>query len=175
MQSHMNLKIKFREGFRPFAPMVLTAEASNYFHVRQDSPYMLLVYPVQQTHRRPATDAAGKSGIELLKVARSDIPAVTHVDYSARVQTVDPIRNAFMHHVISRFRERTGCGVIVNTSFNVRGEPIVNTAEDAYRCFMATEIDCLVIGNRFLTRENQQNKPLTDHERASWLRRFELD
>jgi carbamoyltransferase len=91
------------------------------------------------------------------------------------VQTVDPARNAFMHGVLNRFRERTGCPVIVNTSFNVRGEPIVNTAEDAYRCFMATEIDCLVVGNRFLSRTRQNNKSLTDHERAAWLRRFELD
>jgi carbamoyltransferase len=175
MQSHMNLKIKFREGFRPFAPMVLAEEASDYFDVSQESPYMLLVYPVNNQHRRAVGDAAGKTGIHLLKATRSDIPAVTHVDYSARVQTIDPARNPFMHRVLSRFRERTNCGVIINTSFNVRGEPIVNTAEDAYRCFMATEIDCLVIGNRFLSREKQQNKPLTDHERAAWLRRFELD
>ncbi|HEY2415866.1 MAG TPA: carbamoyltransferase [Pirellulaceae bacterium] len=175
MQSHMNLKIKFREGFRPFAPMVLADEASDYFDLRQESPYMLLVYPVSNQHRRAAADAAGKTGIDLLKITRSDIPAVTHVDYSARVQTVDPARNPFMHGVLSRFCERANCGVIINTSFNVRGEPIVNTAEDAYRCFMATEIDCLVIGNRFLSREKQQNKPFTDHERAAWLRRFELD
>jgi carbamoyltransferase len=175
MQSHMNLKIKFREGFRPFAPMVLADQAADYFDMRQESAYMLLVYPVSIQHRRTAVEAAGKTGIDLLKVARSDIPAVTHVDYSARVQTIDPVRNPFMHRVVSRFRERTGCSVIVNTSFNVRGEPIVNTAEDAYRCFMATEIDCLVIGNRFLSREQQENKPLTDHERAAWLRRFELD
>jgi carbamoyltransferase len=174
MQSHMNLKIKFREGFRPFAPMVLADEAANYFDLRQESPYMLLVYPVSKAHRREI-DAAGKTGIDLLKVTRSDIPAVTHVDYSARVQTVDPVRNPFINGVMQRFRERTGCGVIVNTSFNVRGEPIVNTAEDAYRCFMATEIDCLVVGNRFLTREKQANPPLNDQERAAWLRRFELD
>jgi carbamoyltransferase len=174
MQSHMNLKIKFREGFRPFAPMVLADEAANYFDARQESPYMLLVYPVSQGHRREV-NVAGQNGIDLLKVTRSDIPAVTHVDYSARVQTVDPARNPFIDGVMRRFRERTGCGVIVNTSFNVRGEPIVNTAEDAYRCFMATEIDCLVVGNRFLIREKQANPPLNDHERAAWLRRFELD
>jgi carbamoyltransferase len=174
MQSHMNLKIKFREGFRPFAPMVLAESANEYFAIRQDSPYMLLVYPVRDDRRRQvATDS--KFGLDLLKLPRSDIPAVTHVDYSARVQTVDAIRNPFMHSVLTRFRDRTGCSVIVNTSFNVRGEPIVNTVEDAYRCFMATEIDCLVVGNRFLDRDRQQNRPLNDHERAHWLRRFELD
>lgn len=174
MQSHLNLKVKFRENFRPFAPMVLVEEAAAYFDVRQESPYMLLVYPVQEQHRR-RVEANGKFGIELLKLPRSDIPAVTHVDYSARVQTVDRDRNPFMHAVLTKLRERTACSVIVNTSFNVRGEPIVNTVEDAYRCFMATEIDCLVIGNRFLDREHQKNRPLNDHERANWLRRFELD
>jgi carbamoyltransferase len=176
MQSHMNLKIKFREGFRPFAPMVLAEDAEQYFDLRQESPYMLLVYPVCEKLRRAvARQDQEKFGIELLNLPRSDIPAVTHVDYSARVQTVDRHRNPFLHEVLSRFRDRTGCSVIVNTSFNVRGEPIVNTVEDAYRCFMATEIDCLVVGNRFLERQRQQNRPLTDHERATWLRRFQLD
>jgi carbamoyltransferase len=174
MQSHMNLKIKFREGFRPFAPMVLAEDAKQYFDLRQESPYMLLVYPVCEKRRRLVASQE-KFGIDLLKLPRSDIPAVTHVDYSARVQTVDPHRNPFLHAVLGRFRDRTGYSVIVNTSFNVRGEPIVNTVEDAYRCFMATEIDCLVVGNRFLERHRQQNRPLTDHERATWLRRFELD
>jgi carbamoyltransferase len=174
MQSHMNLKIKFREGFRPFAPIVLAEDAHQYFDVRQESPYMLLVYPVCKQHRC-AVASDGKFGIESLQVPRSDIPAVTHVDYSARVQTVDRQRNPFMYGVLERFRDRTGSSVMINTSFNVRGEPIVNTVEDAYRCFMATEIDCLVVGNRFLERERQQNKPLNDHERANWLRRFELD
>jgi carbamoyltransferase len=176
MQSHMNLKIKFREGFRPFAPMVLAEDAEQYFDLRQESPYMLLVYPVSENRRRaPAPLDQEKFGIDLLNLPRSDIPAVTHVDYSARVQTVDRRRNPFLHDVLTRFRDRTGCSVIVNTSFNVRGEPIVNTVEDAYRCFMATEIDCLVVGNRFLERHRQPNRPLTDHERANWLRRFELD
>ena len=174
MQSHMNFKIKFREGFRPFAPIVLADDADQYFDLRQESPYMLLVYPVRRERRR-ATVIDGKFGIEALQVPRSDIPAVTHVDYSARVQTVDAERNPFLHGVLKRFRDQTGCSVMINTSFNVRGEPIVNTVEDAYRCFMATEIDCLVVGNRFLDREQQQNKPLNDHERANWLRRFELD
>jgi carbamoyltransferase len=174
MQSHMNRKIKFREGFRPFAPIVLAEDAEQYFDVRQESPYMLLVYPVREERRRKAaTD--GKFGIDALQVPRSDIPAVTHVDYSARVQTVDGRRNPFLYGVLQRFRERTGCSVMINTSFNVRGEPIVNTVEDAYRCFMATEIDCLVVGNRFLDREQQQHQPFNEHERAQWLRRFELD
>jgi carbamoyltransferase len=174
MQSHMNLKVKFRESFRPFAPMVLAEDAGQYFATRQESPYMLLVYPVAR-NRRLATAADGKSGLDLLKQLRSDIPAVTHVDYSARVQTVDPIRNPLLHGVLQRFRAATGCSVIINTSFNVRGEPIVSTVEDAYRCWMATEIDCLVIGNRWLARDRQQNRPLTDDERKNWLRRFELD
>ena len=128
-------------------------------------------------------DQAGKQqageqepfGIALLKIPRSDIPAVTHVDYSARVQSIDPVRNPFIHGVLTRFKSLTGCSVIVNTSFNVRGEPIVNTAEDAYRCFMATEIDCLVVGNRFLTRATQPHPPLDDATREQWLKRFELD
>lgn len=175
MQTHMNLKIKFRESFRPFAPMVLADDASTYFDIRQESPYMLLVYPVKEEMRVPTGDTNGRSGIELLNIVRSQIPAVTHVDYSARVQTIDKERNPFMFGVISAFKEKTGCSVIVNTSFNVRGEPIVNTAEDAFRCFMATEIDCLVIGNRFFSKEEQANRPLNDEQRDEWLRRFELD
>jgi carbamoyltransferase len=174
MQSHMNLKIKFREGFRPFAPLVLAEDADQYFEMPQDSPYMLLVYPVRE-HLRKQVAADGKFGIELLQQPRSEIPAVTHVDYSARVQTVDRGRHPLLHDVLRRFRDRTGTSVVVNTSFNVRGEPIVCTAQDAYRCFMATEIDCLVVGNRFLTRSEQRNPPLTEHERSCWLQRFELD
>lgn len=174
MQSHLNLKVKFRESFRPFAPMVLAEDAEEYFDIRQESPYMQFCFPVLEGHRLPVK-ANGATGIELLKLIRSDIPAVTHLDYSARVQTVDPHRHPLMHATLRRFRELTGCSVIVNTSFNVRGEPIVNTAEDAYRCFMATEIDCLVIGNRFFRRDQQKEKPLTEDERSRWLRRFELD
>jgi carbamoyltransferase len=174
MQSHLNLKIKFREGFRPFAPMVLAEAAADWFGVRQPSPYMLLVSPVLEKHRLKADDK-GLSGIDLLKVPRSTIPAVTHVDYSARVQSIDAQRHPFMRGVLERFAAATGCPVMVNTSFNVRGEPIVNSAEDAYRCFMATEIDCLVIGNRWLERDRQKNCPLTETERARWLQRFELD
>ncbi len=174
MQSHLNLKVKFRESFRPLAPMVLAEDAPQYFALRQESPYMLLVYPVRDERRRPV-ETAGRFGIELLQTSRSDIPAVTHVDWSARLQTVDRARNPFMHGVLERFRDLTGCSVMINTSFNVRGEPIVNTVEDAYRCFMATEIDCLVVGNRFLQRDQQKNRPLNAHERARWLRRFEID
>jgi carbamoyltransferase len=174
MQSHMNLKIKFRESFRPFAPMVIAEEARDWFDTTQESPYMLLVYPVTERRRVPV-DASGLFGIDLLKASRSEVPAVTHVDHSARVQTVDAERNPFMAGVLRRFKAITGCPVIINTSFNVRGEPIVNTVEDAYRCFMATEIDCLVAGNRFLEREKQMNRPLDDDQRAQWLQRFELD
>lgn len=174
MQSHMNLKIKFRESFRPFAPMVLVEDAAEYFEIVQESPYMLLAYPVKES-RRLEVETQDLFGIDLLKVPRSHIPAVTHVDYSARIQTVDKKRNPFMHGVLSQFKVLTGCSVIVNTSFNVRGEPIVNTAEDAYRCFMATEIDYLVIGNRFFDRNAQKQKSFTEKERTQWLRRFELD
>jgi carbamoyltransferase len=174
MQSRMNLKVKFRESFRPFAPMVLADDAQQYFDCRQESPYMLLVYPVAESHRKEI-DQSGQFGIDLLKLARSDIPAVTHVDYSARLQTIDAERNPFMYGVLSHFKRQTGCSVIVNTSFNVRGEPIVNTAEDAYRCFMATEIDALVVGNRYLERTRQPHPPLDEAARAQWLQRFELD
>jgi carbamoyltransferase len=135
---------------------------------------MLFCYPIVEK-RRIAFERDGLFGIELLKQPRSDLPAITHIDYSARVQTVDQSRNPFIYGVLTRFKNLTGCSVIVNTSFNVRSEPIVNTAEDAFRCFMATEIDCLVIGNRFLEREDQKGKPLSDAEREQWLRRFVLD
>ncbi len=174
MQSHLNLKVKFRESFRPFAPMVLAEDATEYFDITQESPYMLLCYPVAASHRREVVDD-GSFGIEKLKQIRSDIPAVTHVDYSARVQTIDHERNPFIYDILTQFKQMTGSSVIVNTSFNVRGEPIVNSAEDAYRCFMATEIDCLVVGNRFMRREEQKNRPLNDADRDKWLRRFELD
>ena len=176
MQSHMNLKIKFRESFRPFAPMVLAEDAKEYFDISQESPYMLFAFPVR-AGKRVAPPDAQKSlwGIDLLKVPRSVIPAVTHVDCSARVQTIDLARNPFMHGVITAFKRRTGCGVIINTSFNIRGEPIVNTVEDAYRCFMATDIDCLVAGDRLMERARQHVVPMSDAERNQWMERFELD
>ncbi len=176
MQTRMNLQIKFRESFRPFAPMVLAEDVDKYFDVSQDSPYMLLAFPVKESHRLKLTkEQEALWGIDSLKVPRSTIPAVTHVDYSARVQTIDTDRNPFIHGVLSAFKERTGGSVIINTSFNVRGEPIVNTAEDAFRCFLATGIDCLVVGNRFLEKSEQVNVPMTDEERQIWLGKFDLD
>jgi carbamoyltransferase len=174
MQSRMNQKIKFRESFRPFAPVVLAEKARDWFDLDVESPYMLLTAAVTGKRRRDVA-AATLRGFDRLSVARSEIPAVTHVDDSARVQTVDATRNPFLHAVLAEFDRLTGCPVAVNTSFNVRGEPIVNTVEDAYRCFMATEIDDLVAGNRFLTREEQRNRPLNDAERQQWLQRFDLD
>jgi len=176
MQSHMNLKIKFRESFRPFAPMVLAEDAGEYFDMHQPSPYMLLVSPVTESRRiAPGAEQSQLWGIDLLNVPRSDIPAVTHVDYSARVQTVDARRSPFMHGLLSEFKRRTESSVIVNTSFNVRGEPIVAAVRDAYRCFMATEIDCLIAGNRLLYRERQKNRPMNQAEREKWLGGFDLD
>jgi carbamoyltransferase len=156
--------------------MVLAEDACDYFDLRQESPYMLLAYPVVE-RRRIAPDADQRKlwGIDLLKVPRSDVPAITHVDYSARVQTVDAARNPFMHGVLSQFKAITGCSVIINTSFNVRGEPIVCTAADAYRCFMATDIDCLVAGNRLFFREQQKSAGMDQAQRQRWLANFELD
>lgn len=174
MQRRMNLKIKFRESFRPFAPMVIEERARDYFDCRQESPYMLLVYPVLESRRLPF-EPGDLWGMDLLDLPRSEIPAVTHIDYTARIQTVDRERHPFIHGVLLRFEEMTGCPVVVNTSFNVRGEPIVNTVEDAYRCFMATDIDSLLIGNRLLRKESQKKLPMNDEERRQWLRRFDLD
>ena len=150
MQSVMNLKVKFRESFRPFAPIVRRERVADYFELDEDSPYMLLVAPVQAALRQPLP--AGLSGFDRLKAGRSTIPAVTHVDYSARVQTVTREDNARLYDLLLRFEQATGCGVLVNTSFNVRGEPIVCTPDDAYRCFMNTEMDYLVLGNFIIER-----------------------
>ncbi|MGO8741060.1 MAG: carbamoyltransferase [Limisphaerales bacterium] len=150
MQSVMNLKVKFRESFRPFAPVVRRERAADYFELDEDSPYMLLAAPVRAGLRLPLP--AGKSGFDLLKAGRSTIPAVTHVDYSARLQTVTREVNPRLYDLLLRFEQATGCGVLVNTSFNVRGEPIVCTPDDAYRCFMNTEMDFLVIGNFVIER-----------------------
>ena len=156
MQSTLNLKVKYRESFRPFAPSVLREEVHNWFDLKGDSPYMLFVADVVQSHRQPvAIDQSQLFGIEKLKVVRSDIPAVTHVDYSARVQTVDAQTNPRYHALLSAFKQRTGCPVLVNTSFNIRGEPIVCTPEDAFRCFMGTEIELLAVGNCLLRKEDQ--------------------
>jgi carbamoyltransferase len=170
-QSVMNLKIKYRESFRPFAPSVLREDVGEYFELDVDSPYMLLVAPIAETRRkRLSAEDREKFGIELLNVPKSDIPAVTHVDYSARIQTVHADTNPRYHRLIGRFKQLTGYGVVVNTSFNVRGEPIVCTPEDAFRCFMGTEMDELYVGNFRLVKD-QQDPTLRD----SYYRKFDLD
>ena len=156
MQRLLNRKIKFRESFRPFAPAVLRDQVSDYFELEEDSPYMLLVAPIKPSRRRKLTDdEVATEGLEKLNVVRSDVPAVTHVDNSARIQTVDKNTNPKFHRLLEAFRARTGCGVLINTSFNVRDEPIVCTPADAYRCFMATEMDAVVIGNALLIKDAQ--------------------
>ena len=156
MQRTLNLKVKYRESFRPFAPSVLREDVADWFELDGDSPYMLIVADVVEQRRRAMSDAECRLfGIDKLNIPRSNIPAVTHVDYSARIQTVHRETNPRYHALISRFKELTGCPVLVNTSFNVRGEPIVCTPEDAFRCFMGSEIDVLVIGNCFLRKEDQ--------------------
>jgi carbamoyltransferase len=157
MQRTLNLKVKYRESFRPFAPSVLREDVADWFELDIDSPYMLLVADVAKSHRRQMTETEDALfGIDKLNVARSDIPAVTHIDYSARVQTVHAKTNPRYHALITRFKELTGCPVLVNTSFNVRGEPIVCTPDDAFRCFMGSEIDLLVVGNCVLEKRNQR-------------------
>ena len=176
MQSVMNLKIKFRESFRPFAPSVLEDHVAEHFEVRprESSPYMLLVAGVRDARRADAeSQMAGLSGIDKLKVLRSEIPAVTHVDYSARIQTVDPDRHGRYHALIEAFKRRTGCPVIINTSFNVRGEPIVCTPEDAYRCFLGTNMDALVLEHCVLLKEEQA---AVDGDKVrEYLDQFKLD
>lgn len=177
MQSVMNLKIKFRESFRPFAPIVLREYVDKCFEMRpyEDSPYMLLVAPVRQDLRERPDDArADAFGIDKLHQKRSCIPAVTHVDYSARVQTVDSQRNPLTHKLLKRFHETTGCPVMINTSFNVRSEPIVCTPQDAYRCFLATEIDVLVMGRHVIRKAAQKQAP-DEQARAAHLAQFQLD
>jgi len=172
MQSTMNLKIKYRESFRPFAPSVLEEEVSTQFEMTAKSPYMLLVAPVKEELRKPMTAEQDKLfGIEKLNIPRSAIPAVTHVDYSARVQTVNKETNPRYHNLIKTFHRRTGCPTIVNTSFNVRGEPIVCTPQDAYRCFMRTEMDALVLENQILLKEEQPKEERDEN----WMQEFELD
>ena len=172
MQSVMNLKIKYRESFRPFAPSVLAEKVSDYFEIESASPYMLLVAPVKKTIRKRMNSRQQQLfGIDKLNVPRSEIPAVTHVDYSARIQTVHQETNPRYHDLIQHFEQQTGCGVIVNTSFNVRGEPIVCTPEDAYRCFMRTEMDYLVLENFLLAKIEQT--PWEKDE--AWKQEFELD
>ena len=171
MQKMLNLKVKFRESFRPFAPSVLREDLSEWFDLNHDSPYMLLVDAVREERRRKMTDAEDKLfGIEKLNIRRSDIPAVTHIDYSARIQTVHFETNPRYHKLISAFKEKTGCPVVVNTSFNVRGEPIVCTPEDAFRCFMGTDIEWLAVGNTILRKEEQDASLAEDYKN-----KYELD
>jgi carbamoyltransferase len=172
MQSVMNLKIKYRESFRPFAPAIVSERVSDFFDIDHASPYMLLVAPVRKEHRIPMTaEQESLFGIERLNIPRSKIPAVTHVDYSARIQTVHKETNPRFHMLINLFDEITGCPVLVNTSFNVRGEPIVGSPEDAYRCFMRTEMDYLVLENLLLSKTDQPSWKQDD----SWKTEFELD
>ena len=179
MQSTMNLKIKFRESFRPFAPSVLAEYADEWFELTPEdkepiaSPYMLLVAPVKADKRREISpeDEQKCEGIGKLKVCRSEIPAITHVDYSARIQTVHSETNPRYYAMIKRFYEKTGCPVIVNTSFNVRGEPIVCTPEDAYRCFKRTKMDYLIMENCLLDKSDQ---PAWE-EKEDWQKTYELD
>ena len=172
MQSMMNLKIKYRESFRPFAPSVLRERVSDYFEMSCDSPYMLLVAPVQEEIRVPMTaEQKQLFGIEQLNIPRSSVPAITHVDYSARVQTVSREENGIYYDLIAEFARLTDCPLVVNTSFNVRGEPIVCTPEDAFRCFMRTEMDVLVLED-FLLRKDEQG---AFEEETSWQEEFQLD
>jgi carbamoyltransferase len=172
MQSIMNLKIKFRESFRPFAPSVLREHVSDYFQLECDSPYMLIVAPVNEARRIKMTDEQQRLfGIEKLNVLRSDLPSITHVDYSARIQTVHAETNPLYHALLTRFRDLTGCPVLVNTSFNVRGEPIVCTPKDAYLCFMRTEMDTLVLGSFVLDKAKQ---PALQND-EDWRSQYQLD
>jgi carbamoyltransferase len=158
MQSRMNLKVKFRESFRPFAPAVLAERCAEFFGLEAESPYMLLVAPVAESQRVPVDREA--EGLDRLKQVRSTLPAVTHVDGSARVQTVDPDRNPIFHALLRRFEQATGCPVLINTSFNVRGEPVVASTDDAYRCFINSRIDLLVVGPCVLERDRQPHASL---------------
>jgi carbamoyltransferase len=172
MQEVMNVKIKFRESFRPFAPSVIREKVSEYFELDTDSPYMLLVAPVKENHRRMMSANEEKLfGIEKLNVVRSDIPAVTHVDYSARIQTVHRPSNPLYYEMIKKFDEKHGCSVIINTSFNVRGEPLVCTPKDAYRCFMRTNMDYLIMGSYLFDKKDQ---PALKEDK-DWRKEFELD
>lgn len=169
MQKQLNLKIKFRESFRPFAPIVLEERARDYFDLERPSPYMLLVgHVVPERRTQPDAAQVDAQGLDLLNQIRSDIPAVTHVDYSARVQTVDAVRNPSLHKLMKTWETVTGCPVLVNTSFNVRGEPIVCTPEDAWRCFMATHMDVLVLGNHLLLKKNQKEWQGSEQHLASF-------
>jgi carbamoyltransferase len=171
MQKNLNLKVKYRESFRPFAPAVLSEDVSDWFELNSDSPYMLIVADVRTDKGRTMTpDEQMLFGIDKLNIPRSDIPAVTHVDYSARIQTVHANTNPLFHRLLKRFKAMTGCPVLVNTSFNVRGEPIVCTPEDAFRCFMGNELELLVVGNCFIQKAEQDQKL-----KVNYISAFELD
>ena len=171
MQKNLNLKVKYRESFRPFAPSILKEDLSNWFDLDVDSPYMLLVADIADRKKiEMSQEQKNLFGMEKLNIKRSDVPAVTHVDYSARIQTVDEKTNKIYYDLISKFKEKTGCPIIVNTSFNVRGEPIVNTPKDAFNCFMGTELDYLVIGNCILDKKRQN--PIL---KKDYTKEFELD
>lgn len=176
MQAKLNLKIKYRESFRPFAPSVLEESVGEYFEIEDRTPYMLFCADVQHNRRKEfqlekEIKLSDENLLSVVNKIRSDIPAVTHVDYSARIQTVRETDNPAYYRIIKAFQELTGCGVIINTSFNVRGEPIVCTPEDAYLCFMRTEMDVLVLGNYILYKEEQ---PGIEHD-EDWRERYELD
>jgi carbamoyltransferase len=159
MQKQLNLKVKYRESFRPFAPSVLREDVNEWFELDTDSPYMLLVAGVKKDKRRAMTkEESALFGIEKLNVQRSEVPAITHVDYSARIQTVHASTNRLYHTLISKFKEKTGCSIVINTSFNIRGEPIICSPSDAFKCFMSSEMDVLAIGNYLLLKEQQSNK-----------------
>jgi carbamoyltransferase len=178
MQSQMNLRIKFRESFRPFAPSVLAEDIGDYFELDRESPYMLLVAPVKPEIRCQLSEEQQRAMKDpdlrkRVNVTRSTIPAVTHVDMSARIQSVDEKRNGRYYRLIREFKRQTGCGVIVNTSFNIRGEPIVCTPQDAYRCFIASDMDVLVLENFVLYKSEQPAQ--TESDRAKYIGSFSLD
>jgi len=175
MQETMNLKIKFRESFRPFAPAILREDVHEYFEMRPDenSPYMLMVAPVKEEKRLPVSEADQAKGLDKLKEVRSVVPAITHVDYSARVQTIDMQHHPRFYKIIEKFKEKTGSPVVINTSFNVRGEPIVNTPEDAFRCFMYTNMDALILENFVILKQDQPNAKEIDVD--AYLKEFALD
>ena len=165
MQKNLNLKVKFRESFRPFAPSILESELTNWFEINKKSPYMLLVGEIKKEKIIPMSDEESKLfGIDKLNIKRSEIPAVTHVDYTARIQTVSKETNERYFKLLENFNNKTNCPILVNTSFNVRGEPIVSTPEDAFKCFMGTNLDSLVIGNCYLKKEWQNKKLKVDYK-----------
>ena len=171
MQKNLNLKVKFRESFRPFAPSILEEDLQEWFKLSEKSPYMLIVADINDNKSIKMTNEEEKYfGIEKLNVKRSEVPAITHVDYSARIQTVSKKTNPIYHKLISKFKDKTGCPILVNTSFNVRGEPIVNTPEDAFKCFMGTNLDILVLGNFYLDKKQQEVNII-----KNYTDRFELD